>query len=150
MSEMPRVLNGTLIQPAGRPRCESCDDELRPGDRISIGSGTKGVAEALREAGVPVRLRSRWPVVEERGRIAWVVGVRVAPATAGISTSGQDPAKEFVLWCSASQTRVMPRRSASRARRMLSATAVAAVLPVLTGDWSTRPSLRIGLVIRGA
>lgn len=36
MTEMPRVLNGTLIQPAvGRQRCESCDEELRAGDRIS-------------------------------------------------------------------------------------------------------------------
>ena len=59
----------------------------RAGDRIDIGSGSKGVAEALREAGVPVRLRLRWPVVEERGRIAWVVGVRVAPTVAGPSVS---------------------------------------------------------------
>ena len=56
---------------------------VRPGDRISFGGGTKSVTEALREAGVPVRLRSRWPVVEERGRIAWVVGVRAAPTTTG-------------------------------------------------------------------
>ena len=54
------------------------------GDRISIGAGTKVVAEVLREAGVPVRLRRRWPVVEEHGRIAWVVGIRVAPATGGV------------------------------------------------------------------
>ncbi len=57
-----------------------------PGDRISIGSGTKVVAEVLREAGVPVRLRSRWPVVEEHGRIAWVVGIRVAPAVGSAVT----------------------------------------------------------------
>ena len=56
---------------------------VRPGDRISIGRGSKPVTEALREAGVPPRLRSRWPVVEEHGRIAWVVGVRVAPSTTG-------------------------------------------------------------------
>src|SRR3990172_4923818 len=59
----------------------------RPGDRIAIGAGTKRVTEALREAGVPPRLRARWPVVEERGRIAWVVGVRVAPTVAGPSVS---------------------------------------------------------------
>lgn len=55
----------------------------RPGDRISIGRGTKAVADALREAAIPVRLRSRWPVVESHGRIAWVVGVRVAPSDGG-------------------------------------------------------------------
>lgn len=50
----------------------------RPGDRVAIVGGHKSVVEALREAGVPPRLRSRWPVVEESGRIAWVVGVRVS------------------------------------------------------------------------
>lgn len=55
----------------------------RPGDRIAIGGGHKSVSEALREAGVPPRLRWRWPVVEDRGRIVWVVGVRVAPRENG-------------------------------------------------------------------
>jgi tRNA(Ile)-lysidine synthase len=55
----------------------------RPGDRIDIRRGRKQVADVLREAGVPPRLRSRWPVVEDHGRIVWVVGVRVAPAADG-------------------------------------------------------------------
>ena len=49
-----------------------------PGDRIEILGGTKSVADALGEAAVPRRKRSAWPVIESRGRIAWVPGVRVA------------------------------------------------------------------------
>ena len=48
------------------------------GDRVDIGTGSKKVTDALGEAGVPVRKRSAWPLVECRGRIAWVAGVRVA------------------------------------------------------------------------
>jgi len=48
------------------------------GDRVDIGTGSKKVADALNEVGVPVRKRPGWPVVECRGRIAWVAGVRVA------------------------------------------------------------------------
>ena len=49
-----------------------------PGDRIEITGGTKAVADALGEAAVPRRMRSAWPVVESRAKIAWVPGVRVA------------------------------------------------------------------------
>lgn len=50
------------------------------GDRIAIGGGHhKTVADALQEAGVPVRLRARWPLVVDGDRIAWIVGVRTAP-----------------------------------------------------------------------
>ncbi len=48
------------------------------GDRVDIGTGSKKVADAFNEAGVPVRKRPAWPVVDSRGRIAWVAGVRVA------------------------------------------------------------------------
>ena len=48
------------------------------GDRVDIGTGSKKVTDALNEAGIPVRKRPAWPVVESRGRIAWVAGVRVA------------------------------------------------------------------------
>ena len=48
------------------------------GDRVDIGTGSKKVADALNEAGIPVRKRPAWPVIESRGRIAWVSGVRVA------------------------------------------------------------------------
>lgn len=48
------------------------------GDRIDIGTGSKLVVDALREGAVPVAARSSWPVVEVRGRIAWLVGVRTA------------------------------------------------------------------------
>ena len=48
------------------------------GDRVDIGTGSKKVADALNEAGIPLRKRPAWPVIESRGRIAWVAGVRVA------------------------------------------------------------------------
>ena len=49
------------------------------GDRIDIDAGTKSVRTVLSERGIPVRSRSTWPVVVEGGRIAAIVGVRVAP-----------------------------------------------------------------------
>jgi tRNA(Ile)-lysidine synthase len=58
-----------------------------PGERIDLGDGSKTVRDALAEADVPVRHRSTWPVVVDRGRIAWVPGVRVcAWARAGHAT----------------------------------------------------------------
>jgi len=54
-----------------------------PGDRIEFAGGAKKVFDALAEAGVARRLRSRWPVVEADGRIAWLVGVRAAPLRPG-------------------------------------------------------------------
>jgi tRNA(Ile)-lysidine synthetase-like protein len=56
---------------------------VRPGDRISIRGGTKKVSDALGEAGVPVRLRARWPVVESGGRIAWLVSIRASDERRG-------------------------------------------------------------------
>jgi tRNA(Ile)-lysidine synthase len=58
----------------------------QPGDRVDIGTGSKKVADALNEAGIALRKRSAWPVIESRGRIAWVAGVRVA-AWARVETS---------------------------------------------------------------
>ncbi len=49
------------------------------GDRIEIAAGSKPVAAALAEAGVPERIRPHWPLVEADGRIAWIAGVRAAP-----------------------------------------------------------------------
>jgi tRNA(Ile)-lysidine synthase len=51
----------------------------RSDDRIDIVGGTKSVGDALAEAGVPGRIRHRWPVVEADGTIVWIPGVRVAP-----------------------------------------------------------------------
>jgi tRNA(Ile)-lysidine synthase len=51
---------------------------VRPGDRIRVRGGTKKVFDALGEAGIPLRLRPRWPVVESGGRIAWLVSIRAA------------------------------------------------------------------------
>lgn len=51
---------------------------IAEGDRIDIGTGSKKVSDALGEVGIPLRKRPAWPVIESRGRIAWIVGVRVA------------------------------------------------------------------------
>jgi tRNA(Ile)-lysidine synthase len=56
---------------------------VRPGDRISIRGGSKKVSDALAEAGVPLRLRPRWPVVESGGRIAWLVSIRASDERKG-------------------------------------------------------------------
>jgi tRNA(Ile)-lysidine synthase len=55
----------------------------RVGDRIALSEGSKTVGDALAEAAIPMRLRSRWPVVESDGTIVWIAGVRAAPATGG-------------------------------------------------------------------
>ena len=49
-----------------------------PGDRIDLGAGSKSVADAFGEAGIPVRKRPAWPLVESHGTIIWVAGVRTA------------------------------------------------------------------------
>ncbi len=49
------------------------------GERIDVEEGSKTVRTVLSERGVPVRQRSGWPVVANGGRIAAIVGVRVAP-----------------------------------------------------------------------
>ena len=57
------------------------DLALRPAaeqGRIDIGSGSKPLAEALRESGVPIRLRARWPVLWAGARVAGIPGVRSA------------------------------------------------------------------------
>ncbi len=51
-----------------------------PKERIAIAGGSKRVGDALAEAGVPLRVRPRWPVVEADGTIVWLAGVRAAPS----------------------------------------------------------------------
>ena len=53
----------------------------REGDRIALPAGSKGVREAMREAGVPPRLRAEWPLLDVHGKIAWIGGVRAAAWT---------------------------------------------------------------------
>ena len=50
-----------------------------PGDRIDMGYGSTPVKELLRSAGVPVRVRTHSLIVTVGGKIAALVGVRVAP-----------------------------------------------------------------------
>lgn len=54
----------------------------RPGETIPMGDGSKRVADALREAGVPARLRATWPVLERGGTMVWLVGARLAAGSA--------------------------------------------------------------------
>jgi tRNA(Ile)-lysidine synthase len=66
-----------------RCRVSLGDENLRirtpkPGDTIDIGVGSKSISDAFSESAVPVRKRSAWPVLEHRGRIIWIAGVRVA------------------------------------------------------------------------
>jgi tRNA(Ile)-lysidine synthase len=48
-------------------------------ERISIGSGSKRVGVAMAEAGVPPRLRARWPTLAIDDAVVWIPGVRSAP-----------------------------------------------------------------------
>lgn len=52
---------------------------LQPGDRIAIEAGSTPVRELLRAAGVPPRRRPGWLAVTVDGKIAALMGVRVAP-----------------------------------------------------------------------
>ncbi len=45
---------------------------------IDIGGGSKRLAEAMREAGVPPRLRARWPVLWAEDRVVGIPGIRTA------------------------------------------------------------------------
>ncbi|MCH8990563.1 MAG: hypothetical protein IIA44_02270, partial [Acidobacteria bacterium] len=53
---------------------------IESNERIAIAGGSKRVGDALAEAGVPLRVRPRWAVVEADGTIAWLAGVRAAPS----------------------------------------------------------------------
>ena len=55
----------------------------RSGDTIAIPGGAKKVSDALAEAGVPPRLRGRWPVLESDGTVLWLVAIRVAAELKG-------------------------------------------------------------------
>jgi hypothetical protein len=52
--------------------------QLRPGDRIGIGTGSTPAKEVLRSSGVPPRVRPYSPVVTVGDKIVALVGVRVA------------------------------------------------------------------------
>ncbi|HZJ47754.1 MAG TPA: tRNA lysidine(34) synthetase TilS, partial [Acidimicrobiia bacterium] len=53
------------------------------GDRIEFERGSKAVRTVLSERGVPKRRRSTWPLLVSGGRIAAIVGIRVAPWARG-------------------------------------------------------------------
>ncbi len=65
------------------------------GERIDLRSGSKLVRDAMREAGVPVRLRSAWPIVAVGGKIVWVAGARIA-GWARLESAGE-PAVELSM-----------------------------------------------------
>jgi tRNA(Ile)-lysidine synthase len=64
------------------PAVVGADTVLRTaakGERIDVDEGSKAIRTVLSERGIPVRRRAGWPVVANGGRIAAIVGVRVAP-----------------------------------------------------------------------
>jgi hypothetical protein len=65
----------------------------------------------------------------------------VRAAIVAIRTSGDAPASVGVPWCSATQYRAYPRRSASCASSMVLASARLPVEPEGTGDWSSTLNL---------
>ena len=68
IAERPKVLNGTLLEPAvGRHRCEECDEELRVGDRIAhtLDMGRMWHSVCLEKSLVPF---SQWPKAQMAGR----------------------------------------------------------------------------------
>ena len=78
--------------------------------------------------------------------------VVVAPAMWPISTGGAELAMPGMLWCSATQNRRNPRRSACRARSMVARSASPALPPSGTGARSrtesgtdSGPKVRAGL-----
>lgn len=78
---VPRPLGRwTAVIPAGTQPLRV--RAARPGETIPMHGGSKRVADALREAGVPVRLRRTWPVLERDGTMVWLVGARLAAGTA--------------------------------------------------------------------
>lgn len=65
----------------GAAAVEGATFRLEPGctdGTLDLGDGSKQVRDALADAGVPRRLRNRWPVLWSGDRVAWVPGARVA------------------------------------------------------------------------
>lgn len=58
----------------------------RPGDRIRMSGGRRRVVEVLRDAGVPVRLRRIWPVLDVDDAVVWIPGYA---ADHGLATAGR-------------------------------------------------------------
>lgn len=48
------------------------------GERLDVGVGTRPVRDLMADAGIPRRMRSRWPVVVAHGKIAGLLGGRPA------------------------------------------------------------------------
>jgi tRNA(Ile)-lysidine synthase len=67
------LVDPTILGAGAMIRCSG------DGDRIEIEGGSKTVRTVLSEHDIPVRHRSTWPVVVFGGRIAAIVGIRVAP-----------------------------------------------------------------------
>ena len=71
--------HSTLLLDAAAVGPDAVVRGTREGDRIEIDGGSKAVRTVLAERGIPVRKRTVWPVIASGGRIAAIVGVRVAP-----------------------------------------------------------------------
>lgn len=66
------------------PDAEVVVRRSRPDDRIALTRGSKNVADALAEVGIPPWEREGWPVVEAAGRVVWIPGVRRRAGSLGV------------------------------------------------------------------
>lgn len=75
----PRFIGGRVVVLA--ETLAAMDLRLEPavvGGSLDLGEGTKRVRAVLADAGVPLRLRDRWPVLWAADRVVWVPGSRGA------------------------------------------------------------------------
>jgi len=79
VDEAPVRRRSTLLVDAATLREDAVIRCPVEGDRIEIEAGSKTVRTVLSEHDVPIRHRSTWPVIAAGGRIAAIVGIRVAP-----------------------------------------------------------------------
>ncbi|MEZ5176322.1 MAG: tRNA lysidine(34) synthetase TilS [Acidimicrobiia bacterium] len=80
LSDAPALMTtvGRRTAVSIRPGDEAVMRCVTNGDRLDMSGQTTPVAELLRAAGVPPRLRSSWPAIAVNGKIAAVAGIRVA------------------------------------------------------------------------
>jgi tRNA(Ile)-lysidine synthase len=72
----PNVGRSRVLADAASLAVDAVVRSGREGERIDLVEGSKPIRDAMAEVGIPLRLRSAWPVVAVGAKIAWVAGVR--------------------------------------------------------------------------